>query len=83
VRPRAVAALVRWPPDQRGLGSSHAPLVKAEEYRQPVTRLRRYLDDLDSYEPTVPASRRVLAALGPNTPAVDRYIAWSWVICRW
>jgi hypothetical protein len=19
----------------------------------------------------------------PNTPAVDRYIAWSWVICRW
>src|SRR5579859_6347049 len=27
-----------------GLGSSHAPLVKAEEYRQPLTRLRRYLD---------------------------------------
>jgi hypothetical protein len=18
-----------------------------------------------------------------NTPAVDRYVAWSWVICRW
>ena len=20
---------------------------------------------------------------GPSTPAVDRYVAWSWVICRW
>jgi probable F420-dependent oxidoreductase len=50
-----------------GLGSSHAPLVKAGEYRQPLTRLRRYLDDLDASGPAVPASRRVLAALGPKT----------------
>jgi len=53
-----------------GLGSSHAPLVKAEEYRQPLTRLRRYLDDLDALDPTVPAGRRVLAALGPKTLAL-------------
>ena len=50
-----------------GLGSSHAPLVKVGEYRQPLTRLRRYLDDLDESGPAVPASRRVLAALGPKT----------------
>lgn len=53
-----------------GLGSSHAPLVKAEEYRQPATRLRRYLDDLDALDPAVPAGRRVLAALGPKTLAM-------------
>ena len=50
-----------------GIGSSHAPLVTAEEYRQPLTRLRRYLDELDAVDPTVPANRRVLAALGPKT----------------
>jgi len=50
-----------------GLGSSHAPLVEAEEYRQPLTRLRRYLDELDAVDPTVPTNRRVLAALGPKT----------------
>lgn len=50
-----------------GLGSSHASLVKAEEYRRPLTRLRRFLDDLDALEPTVPTHRRVLAALGPKT----------------
>ena len=50
-----------------GLGSSHAPLVKTEEYRQPLTRLRLYLDDLDAGDPTVPANRRLLAALGPKT----------------
>lgn len=53
-----------------GLGSSHAPLVKEEEYRRPLTRLRRYLDDLDALDPTVPANRRVLAALGPKTLAL-------------
>lgn len=50
-----------------GLGSSHAPLVKAEEYRQPLSRLRCYLDDLDALTPTVPTDHRVLAALGPKT----------------
>lgn len=49
-----------------GLGSSHASLVKTEEYRKPLTRLRRYLDELDALDPTVPANRRVLAALGPK-----------------
>ena len=24
-----------------------------------------------------------LHAEPPSTPAVDRYVAWSWVICRW
>lgn len=50
-----------------GLGSSHAPLVKDEEYRKPLTRLRRYLDELDAIDPTVSPNRRVLAALGPKT----------------
>jgi probable F420-dependent oxidoreductase len=54
-----------------GLGSSHAPLVPAEEYRRPLTRLRRYLDDLDALDPTVPAGQRVLAALGPKTLALS------------
>jgi probable F420-dependent oxidoreductase len=53
-----------------GLGPSHAPLVKTEEYRQPLTRLRRYLDELDAVDPTVPANRRVLAALGPKALAL-------------
>lgn len=50
-----------------GLGSSHAPLVTAEEYRRPLARLRRYLDDLQALAPTVPTDQRVLAALGPKT----------------
>jgi probable F420-dependent oxidoreductase len=53
-----------------GLGSSHAPLVKAEKYRQPLRRLRRYLDELDAVGPTVPTNRRVLAALGPKALAL-------------
>ena len=53
-----------------GLGSSHAPLLAAGEYRQPLTRLRHYLDDLDASSPTVPKKRRVLAALGPKTLAL-------------
>jgi len=53
-----------------GLGSSHAPLVKDEEYRRPLSRLRRYLGDLDALDQTVPASRRLLAALGPRALAL-------------
>lgn len=53
-----------------GLGSSHAALVTEEEYRKPLTRLRRYLDELDGLDPTVPSRRRVLAALGPKTLAM-------------
>ena len=53
-----------------GLGSSHAPLVKTEEYRRPLARLRRYLIELDELSPTVPTERRVLAALGPKTLAL-------------
>jgi probable F420-dependent oxidoreductase len=57
-----------------GLGSSHAAIVTGEEYRKPLTRLRRYLDDLDAVDPTVPTNRRVLAALGPKalTVAAER-----------
>jgi probable F420-dependent oxidoreductase len=53
-----------------GLGSSHAGHINGQEYRQPLQRLARYLDDLDAVDPTVPKDRRVLAALGPKTLAL-------------
>jgi probable F420-dependent oxidoreductase len=53
-----------------GLGSSHAPLVKTEQYHRPLARLSRYLVELDQLSPTVPTDRRVLAALGPKTLAL-------------
>lgn len=51
-----------------GLGSSHAPLVEPAgfSYRQPLRRLAGYLDELDASVPTIPAERRILAALGPR-----------------
>jgi probable F420-dependent oxidoreductase len=51
-----------------GLGVSHAPLVErsGQPYTRPYSRIGRWLDDLDRQEPTVPAERRVLAALGPK-----------------
>lgn len=45
-----------------GLGASHAPLV--EGYARPYSTMVGYLDTLDATVPTVPKSRRVLAALG-------------------
>jgi probable F420-dependent oxidoreductase len=53
-----------------GLGSSHAGRTNGQEYRQPLSRLRHFLDELDALEPTVPTNRRVLAALGPKTLAL-------------
>jgi probable F420-dependent oxidoreductase len=51
-----------------GFGSSHAPLVEPAgfSYRQPLRRLAGYLDELDQDDPTIPADRRVLGALGPK-----------------
>jgi probable F420-dependent oxidoreductase len=47
-----------------GLGASHAAIV--DHYSHPYGRIVDYLDLLDGSEPTVPADRRVLAALGPR-----------------
>jgi probable F420-dependent oxidoreductase len=52
-----------------GIGVSHAPLIdmaEAGRYRQPLARMREYLDGLDAAAPPLPASERVLAALGPK-----------------
>ena len=56
-----------------GLGVSHAPLVDAADagrYRHPLAATERYLDELDGAEPPVPATERVLAALGPRMLAL-------------
>lgn len=55
-----------------GLGASHAPL--AADYHRPYTTMVAFLDQLDAADPPVPASRRVLAALGPRmlTLAAER-----------
>ena len=51
-----------------GLGVSHAPLVESAglRYERPYERMTSYLDGLDAAQPPTPASRRVLAALGPK-----------------
>ena len=51
-----------------GLGSSHAPQVEAAgiTYERPLSRLRRYLDELDTMTEGIPKDHRVLAALGPR-----------------
>lgn len=52
-----------------GLGVSHAPLIDAatsETYARPLTKMRQYLDDLDSASEPLPIGSRVLAALGPK-----------------
>ena len=41
-----------------GLGGAHGP--------RPLRTLGRYLDELDSQPPTVPANARIMAALGPR-----------------
>jgi probable F420-dependent oxidoreductase len=55
-----------------GLGSSHAPQVEARgiKYQRPLSRLRRYLDELDRMTDGVPRDRRVIAALGPKALAL-------------
>ncbi|MEU6387978.1 LLM class F420-dependent oxidoreductase [Streptomyces sp. NPDC046939] len=47
-----------------GLGVSHGPMVKG--YAKPYSAMVEYLDALDAAVPPVPATRRVLAALGPK-----------------
>jgi probable F420-dependent oxidoreductase len=51
-----------------GLGSSHAARVEAAgiKYERPLSRLRRYLDELDAMTDGIPKDGRVLAALGPK-----------------
>jgi probable F420-dependent oxidoreductase len=52
-----------------GIGVSHAPLVdmaEAGRYRQPLARTREYLDAIDATPTPIPATDRVLAALGPK-----------------
>jgi probable F420-dependent oxidoreductase len=52
-----------------GIGVSHAERIDRTEpgrYRQPFTKMRSYLDELDATDPPVTAKHRVLAALGPK-----------------
>lgn len=52
-----------------GLGVSHAPLIdmaEAGRYRQPLARMREYLDGLDAATPALAPADRCLAALGPK-----------------
>ncbi|MDW6061420.1 LLM class F420-dependent oxidoreductase [Streptomyces sp. FXJ1.4098] len=53
-----------------GLGVSHGHMVK--QYARPYTAMREYLDALDAAPIPVPASRRVLAALGPKMLRLSR-----------
>jgi probable F420-dependent oxidoreductase len=70
----AVAELEAIHPDRflLGLGVSHAPLVErsGHSYTRPYSRIVAWLDDLDRHQPTVPADRRILAALGPKMLAL-------------
>jgi probable F420-dependent oxidoreductase len=49
-----------------GLGVSHAPLIDSGEhkYERPLEQMVGFLEELDRADPSVPADRRVLAALG-------------------
>jgi len=56
-----------------GIGVSHAPLidhVQPGSYTKPLARTAEYLDALDALAETIPADRRVLAALGPKMLAL-------------
>ncbi|MEU5610325.1 LLM class F420-dependent oxidoreductase [Streptomyces sparsogenes] len=53
-----------------GLGVSHSHMAK--DYARPYTAMREYLDALDAAPTPVPASRRVLAALGPKMLKLSR-----------
>ena len=58
-----------------GLGVSHARLVNRDEpgrYNRPVERMSAYLDALDTAPTPVPASQRLLAALGPRMLGLAR-----------
>jgi probable F420-dependent oxidoreductase len=52
-----------------GVGAGHAQFVEMmtqQTYRRPLSKVAAYLDALDQADPPVPASERVLAALGPK-----------------
>ena len=52
-----------------GLGIGHQPLVEKDHpgaFGPPIASMQKFLDELDSSAPRVPASDRVLAALGPR-----------------
>jgi probable F420-dependent oxidoreductase len=58
-----------------GLGVSHPHLVDRDQpgrYRQPLTRMRAYLDQLDRQPAPVPVEERALAALGPRMLELSR-----------
>jgi probable F420-dependent oxidoreductase len=58
-----------------GIGVSHHLLIDNThpgEYTKPLAKTRSYLDELDAVSPTVPADRRVLAALGPKMLGLAR-----------
>lgn len=59
-----------------GIGVSHAPLIdnanKPGTYRKPLEQVNAFLDGLDHSVPRLPASDRVLAALGPKMLEVAR-----------
>ena len=59
-----------------GLGASHGPVVErmGQSYAKPYSKMVEYLDALDALEHGVPASGRLLAALGPRmlTLAAER-----------
>lgn len=52
-----------------GIGVSHGPFIDMMQpgnYDKPLARTAEYLDALDAADPTIPADRRMLAALGPK-----------------
>jgi probable F420-dependent oxidoreductase len=53
-----------------GIGASHSAIVP--DYARPYSRMVEYLDGLDALDPPVPASQRVLAALGPRMLALAK-----------
>ncbi|WP_329458109.1 LLM class F420-dependent oxidoreductase [Streptomyces sp. NBC_01497] len=53
-----------------GLGASHSAL--AERYERPYSTMKEYLTGLDTAPEPVPASGRVLAALGPKMLELSR-----------
>lgn len=54
-----------------GLGVSHSAIA-GERYRRPYTAMKEYLTALDSAPAPVPATQRVLAALGPKMLELSR-----------
>ncbi|HEU5158588.1 MAG TPA: LLM class F420-dependent oxidoreductase [Streptosporangiaceae bacterium] len=54
-----------------GLGVSHQVIVQ-ERYKRPLAAMHAFLDGLDQAATPVPASERVLAALGPRMLAASR-----------